>query len=189
MDEVGRGPLAGPVVAAAVVLPVSGWPAGIRDSKRLSPAARARLATAIRGCAEVGLGIVEAAEIDRLNIHRATLLAMARAVEALPVLPAHLLVDGKFLPALACPATAVVGGDARSLAVAAASIVAKAARDRIMAAHAESDPRYGWATNQGYPTPEHRAALIRHGPSRLHRRSFAPVAQALGKTAEAAADA
>lgn len=177
----GRGPLAGPVVAAAVVLPRSGWPEGVRDSKRLSPKARERLAAAIRDCAQIGLGAVEADEIDRLNIHRATLEAMRRAVAALPIRPAHLLVDGRFPPAVGCPTTAVIRGDARSLCVAAASIVAKVARDAIMAAHAEAHPHYGWRTNQGYPTPEHRAALIRHGATALHRRSFAPVAQAIEK--------
>lgn len=179
VDEVGRGPLAGPVVAAAVVLPESGWPPGIRDSKALSAAKRESLAAAIRGCAAVGVGIVEAPEIDALNIHRATLAAMARAVAALlesgPGGAAHVLVDGKFLPPLDIPATAVVKGDARSLAVAAASIVAKVERDRIMAAAAESWPQFGWARNKGYPTAEHLAALAEHGVTPLHRRSFAPV--------------
>lgn len=175
VDEVGRGPLAGPVVAAAVVLPASGWPPGIRDSKALSARARESLARLIRGCAQVGLGVAEADEIDRLNIHRATLLAMARAVAALPERPAHLLVDGKFPIPADIPATAVVKGDARSLAVAAASIVAKVERDRIMAERAESWPQFGWARNKGYPTAEHLQALRTHGVSPIHRRSFAPV--------------
>jgi ribonuclease HII len=183
VDEVGRGPLAGPVVAAAVVLPESGWPEGIRDSKKLTAAARERLDALIRGCGAVGVAVVEAEEIDRLNIHHATLTAMARAAAALPTRPAHALVDGKFLPALGIPATAVVKGDAQSLCVAAASIVAKVARDRIMARAAESHPAYGWVRNKGYPTPEHLLALGRHGPCPLHRRSFAPVAKLILKDA------
>jgi ribonuclease HII len=179
VDEVGRGPLAGPVVAAAVVLPVTGWPEGIRDSKALSAAARERLAAAIKACADVGLGVVEPQEIDRLNIHHATLFAMTRAVAALSALPMHVLVDGKFTPPLGLPATAVVKGDARSLCIAAASIVAKVARDRIMGVLAESHPGYGWASNKGYPSAEHRDALIRLGPTAHHRRSFRPVAEAL----------
>lgn len=176
VDEVGRGPLAGPVVAAAVVLPESGWPDGIRDSKKLSPARREALAAQIEACAAVGLAVVEADEIDRLNIHHATLAAMARAVAALPVAPRHALVDGKFLPRLDIAATAVVGGDAKSLAVAAASIVAKVHRDRIMITAAEAFPHYGWASNKGYPAPRHLAALAEHGATPLHRRSFRPVA-------------
>ena len=177
VDEVGRGPLAGPVVAAAVILPAGFDPAGIDDSKKLSPAARERAAARITGAAAVGIAIVEAGEIDRLNIHGATLLAMARAVAALPVRPRHVLVDGKFLPALDYRATAVIGGDAKSLSIAAASIVAKVVRDRIMVAAAESHPQYDWASNKGYPAPRHLAALAEHGPTPLHRRSFAPVAR------------
>lgn len=178
VDEAGRGPLAGPVVAAAVVLPPSGWPEGIRDSKALPAARREVLAALIRGCAGVGLGVAAPEEIDRVNIHRATLLAMARAVAALPVRPAHVLVDGKFLPGLDIPATAVVKGDALSLGVAAASVVAKVERDRMMLAAAARWPGYGWARNKGYPTAEHLRALAERGPTPLHRRSFAPVARA-----------
>ena len=178
VDEVGRGPLAGPVVAAAVILPVGFDPAGIDDSKKLSPAARERAAARITAGAMTGVAIVAAEEIDRLNIHGATLVAMARAVAALPLAPAHVLVDGKFLPPLDIPATAVIGGDRQSLCIAAASIVAKVARDRIMAAAAADFPAYDWATNKGYPAPRHLAALIAHGPTPLHRRSFAPVARA-----------
>ncbi|WP_375427897.1 ribonuclease HII [uncultured Sphingomonas sp.] len=178
VDEVGRGPLAGPVVAAAVILPAGFDPAGIDDSKKLSPAVRERAAARITATAAVGLAIVEADEIDRLNIHGATLVAMARAVAALTVRPGHVLVDGKFLPALDYPATAVIGGDARSLSIAAASIVAKVARDRIMVAAAQAHPHYDWASNKGYPAPRHLAALVEHGPTPLHRRSFAPVARA-----------
>lgn len=177
VDEVGRGPLAGPVVAAAVVLPESGWPDGIRDSKALSPANRERLDGLIRACGAVGLGLVEADEIDRRNIHHATLEAMRLAVAALPVRPAYVLVDGKFLPSLDIPAMAVVKGDARSLSIAAASIVAKVHRDRIMTAAAESRPAYGWSSNKGYGSPQHLAALAEHGATPLHRFSFAPVAR------------
>ena len=177
VDEVGRGPLAGPVVAAAVILPPGFDPAGINDSKKLSPAARERAAARISGAAAIGIAIVGPDEIDRLNIHRATLVAMTRAVAALPVRPAHVLIDGKFLPPLDFPATAVVGGDRQSLSIAAASIVAKVARDRIMVAAAESYPAYDWASNKGYSAPRHLAALAEHGPTPLHRRSFAPVAR------------
>lgn len=178
VDEVGRGPLAGPVVAAAVVLPAIGAPEGLDDSKKLSAATRERLAAAIGAVAALGVGIVDADEVDRLNIHHATLEAMKRAVAALPLVPAHVLVDGKFLPALPCPATALVGGDALSPSIAAASIVAKVRRDRIMAEAAESWPGYGWERNKGYGSAEHLAALARLGPTPLHRRSFRPVALA-----------
>jgi ribonuclease HII len=177
VDEVGRGPLAGPVVAAAVILPAGFDPAGIDDSKKLSSTARERAASRITEAAVIGIAIVEPGEIDRLNIHGATLLAMARAVAALPVRPGHVLVDGKFLPSLDYSATAVIGGDAKSLSIAAASIVAKVARDRIMVAAAELHPEYDWASNKGYPAPRHLAALMEHGPTPLHRRSFAPVAR------------
>lgn len=177
VDEVGRGALAGPVVAAAVVLPPSGWPPGIRDSKALPAARRESLDLLIREGAAVGIGAVASAEIDATGIHRATLEAMARAVAALPVRPAHVLVDGKFLPALDIPATAVVRGDARSLCVAAASVVAKVWRDRMMVAADAEWPAYGWARNKGYGTAEHLCALAERGPSPLHRMSFAPVAR------------
>lgn len=179
VDEVGRGPLAGPVVAAAVVLPRGGYPDGITDSKRLSAAARERLAAAILACAAVGFGEVAPDELDRLNIHHATLLAMSRAVAALPVRPGHVLVDGRFLPAWPHAATALVGGDGLSLSVAAASVVAKVRRDRAMTAAAESYPGYGWERNKGYGAPEHLRALAERGPTPLHRRSFAPVARVL----------
>ena len=175
VDEVGRGPLAGPVAAAAVVLPEVGAPAGLDDSKKLSAATRERLAAAIGAVAMVGIGIVEADEVDRLNIHHATLEAMRRAVAALPSTPRHVLVDGKFLPVLPCPATAVVGGDGLSRAIAAASIVAKVRRDRIMVEADARWPGYGWASNKGYGSPEHLCALAELGATPLHRRSFAPV--------------
>ena len=178
VDEAGRGPLAGPVVAAAVILPAKGIPRGIDDSKKLPAAERARLAARLKDCAVVGVGIVEADEIDRLNIYWATMKAMTLAVEALGTLPEHVLVDGNRLPRWSFAATAIVGGDALSLSIAAASIVAKHTRDMIMIAHAETHPHYGWHSNKGYACRAHLDALRIHGPTPLHRRSFAPVAQA-----------
>ena len=178
VDEAGRGPLAGPVVAAAVILPAKGIPRGIDDSKKLPASERARLAARLRDCAVVGVGIVEADEIDRLNIYWATMKAMTLAVEALGTLPEHVLVDGNRLPRWSFAATAIVGGDALSLSIAAASIVAKHTRDMIMIAHAEAHPHYGWHSNKGYACRAHLDALRIHGPTPLHRRSFAPVAQA-----------
>ena len=183
VDEAGRGPLAGPVVAAAVILPGRGIPRGIDDSKKLSPAERARLHDRLRGCAQVGVGIVEAPEIDTLNIYWATMKAMTLAVEALVreggCAPGHVLVDGNRLPRWGYAATPIVGGDAISLSIAAASIVAKHTRDAIMIAHAETYPHYNWHSNKGYGCRHHLAALREHGPTPLHRRSFAPVAQLL----------
>jgi ribonuclease HII len=178
VDEAGRGPLAGPVVAAAVILPARGIPRGINDSKQLSAAERLRLHNRLQDCAIVGIGIVEADEIDRLNIYWATMKAMELAVAALGQAPAHVLVDGNRLPRWGHVATAIVKGDTLSLSIAAASIIAKHTRDTIMIAHAESHPHYGWHSNKGYSAPEHLRALREHGPCPLHRRSFAPVAQA-----------
>ncbi len=179
IDEAGRGPWAGPVVAAAVVLDAGSVPVGVTDSKRLSRARREALFAALRAGARIGVGAASVAEIDRLNILAATLVAMRRAVDDLGVAPAHVLIDGNRMPELACPATAVVGGDARSLSIAAASIVAKVTRDRIMARLARRYPGFGWERNAGYGTPEHRAALDRLGVTPHHRRSFAPVARVL----------
>ncbi|MBB3693364.1 ribonuclease HII [Sphingomonas sp. BK580] len=183
VDEAGRGPLAGPVVAAAVVLPARGVPRGIDDSKKLPAGERARLYARLRDCAIVGVGIVEPAEIDSLNIYWATMKAMTLAVDelarALGNVPGHVLVDGNRLPRWGYAATAIVGGDAQSRSIAAASIVAKHTRDQIMIAAAESHPQYGWHSNKGYGCPAHLRALREHGPSPLHRRSFAPVAQAV----------
>lgn len=182
VDEAGRGPLAGPVVAAAVILPARGVPRGIDDSKKLPAAERARLCARLHGCAQIGIGIVESEEIDTLNIYWATMKAMTLAVEALArdhgCAPGHVLVDGNRLPRWGFAATAIVSGDAISLSIAAASIVAKHTRDTIMIAHAEAHPHYGWHSNKGYGCPQHLKALREHGPSPLHRRSFAPVAQA-----------
>ncbi len=181
VDEAGRGPLAGPVVAAAVILPERGTPRGIDDSKKLPAAERARLCGLLQTRAIVGVGIVEADEIDALNIHWATMKAMTLAVDALAQVPTHILVDGNRLPRWDRPATAIVGGDALCRSIAAASIVAKHVRDTLMLAHAALHPHYGWASNKGYGCPRHLAALHEHGPSPLHRRSFAPVAAAWAK--------
>ncbi|MCW6531425.1 MULTISPECIES: ribonuclease HII [Sphingomonas] len=182
VDEAGRGPLAGPVVAAAVILPAKGVPRGIDDSKKLTAATRATLCARITGCATVGIGVVEAEEIDTLNIHWATMKAMTLAVDAVAATlghaPGHVLVDGNRLPRWDYLATALVGGDALSLSIAAASIVAKHHRDEIMLRHHADYPHYGWASNKGYGSAAHLRALDEHGPSPLHRRSFAPVAQA-----------
>jgi ribonuclease HII len=178
VDEAGRGPLAGPVVAAAVILPAKGIPRGINDSKQLSAAERERLHGRLRDCAIVGVGIVEADEIDRLNIYWATMKAMEMAVAALGCAPGHVLVDGNRLPRWGHAATAIVKGDAISLSIAAASIIAKHTRDTIMIAHADVHPHYGWHSNKGYSAPDHLRALREHGPCPLHRRSFGPVAQA-----------
>jgi ribonuclease HII len=175
VDEAGRGPLAGPVVAAAVILPAKGIPRGINDSKKLSAPERARLHDRLQRCAIVGVGIVEADEIDTLNIYWATMKAMTLAVAALEQAPAHVLVDGNGLPKWDHAATAIIGGDAISLSIAAASIIAKHVRDTIMLAHAKDHPQYDWHANKGYGSPAHLAALREHGPCALHRRSFAPV--------------
>ncbi|MCC6006289.1 MAG: ribonuclease HII [Rhodobacteraceae bacterium] len=176
IDEVGRGPLAGPVLAAAVVLDPARLPPGLADSKTLRPARRAELAAALHTCAEIGIGMATVEEIDSLNILRATHLAMCRALAALPAPVDVALIDGNSLPAgLACPAETVVGGDAHVLSIAAASIVAKVARDRIMTDLACLHPGYGWERNAGYGTKEHLLALKRLGPSPAHRRSFRPV--------------
>ncbi len=177
VDEVGRGPLAGPVVAAAVVFP-RGVPdalAGlIDDSKKLSAAAREAACAALvaSGVAEVAVGAASVAEIERLNILGASLLAMRRAVLRLPVAPDFALVDGNRAPALGCPVRCVVGGDALCLSIAAASVVAKVVRDRAMARLGVRFPEYGWARNAGYGTVVHRSALQRLGPTAHHRRAF-----------------
>jgi ribonuclease HII len=188
LDEAGRGPLAGPVVAAAALLDPLRLPAALRDgldeSKALAPARRAALLAAMEDCAAVRLGVavVEVAEIERLNILGATLTGMARAVAALGAPPPTLaLVDGNRPPTLprGCAVRCVVGGDARCLSIAAASIAAKVTRDRLMIALDARWPGYGWARNMGYGTAEHRAALTRLGVTPHHRRGFAPVRAAL----------
>ena len=185
MDEAGRGPLAGPVVAAAVVLPAKGTPRGIDDSKKLCAAERERLYGLITTRGVYGVGIVEPAEIDTLNIYWATMKAMTLAVDALVARlgcdPGHVLVDGNRLPRWTYPATAIVSGDAHSVSIAAASIVAKHMRDGIMLEHAAVHPQYNWHSNKGYGCKHHLAALRDHGPTPLHRRSFAPVAAAYAR--------
>jgi len=180
VDEAGRGPLAGPVVAAAVILDPRRPIAGLADSKRLTPLRRERLFDAIRAqalCCSIAHATVE--EIDRLNILQATLLAMQRAVAGLRLAPAKVLVDGNRLPALAVRAEAVVGGDALVPAISAASILAKVQRDRWCAEVHEQWPQYGFAAHKGYGTAAHLAALRAHGACEHHRRSFAPVAATL----------
>jgi len=176
VDEVGRGPLAGPVVAAAVVLDPGAVPEGLADSKTVAPVRRDALAAALRDCAEVSLGFASVAEIDALNILQASHLAMRRALAGLQRPPDLALIDGNRLPeGLACPAEAVVRGDARCVSIAAASIVAKVARDALMVQLDARWPGYGWARNAGYPTRDHLAALRALGVTPEHRRSFAPV--------------
>jgi ribonuclease HII len=178
VDEVGVGPLAGPVVAAAVIVPPEMRVRGVDDSKTLRPALREELAERIRAeAAAVSLGVVDVDEIDRINIYQATLEAMRRAVVGLAVVPEHVIVDARTIPGIALPQTPIIKGDSRSYAVAAASIVAKVARDRMMRALHERHPEYGFAAHAGYGTPAHLAALAQHGPCPAHRRSFAPVRQ------------
>ncbi|MEQ1890272.1 MAG: ribonuclease HII [Alphaproteobacteria bacterium] len=174
-DEVGRGCLAGPVVAAAVILDPRAIPPGLDDSKKLSARKREALNARLFSCALVGVGQASVAEIDALNILNASLLAMARAVAALPVAPTFALVDGNRVPSLFCQAQTLIGGDARSLSIAAASIIAKVTRDRIMHDLDTEFPGYGWNTNQGYGTRAHQAALASLGVTPHHRRSFKPV--------------
>ena len=179
IDEAGRGPLAGPVVAAAVVFPAFYRPIrGVRDSKLLAPAARLRLAVLVRKRAlAIGVGAASVHEIDSLNIRRATILAMRRALDRLSVRPLYVLVDGVPCPELGCPHEAIIDGDALCHSIAAASIIAKTVRDRLMQRLALYHPVYAWVTNKGYGTPEHLAALAEHGFTAHHRKSFAPVLQ------------
>ena len=176
VDEVGRGPLAGPVVAAAVILDLKKYPRGLNDSKKLSEEEREALFPRIMAMAvAVGVGQASVGEIDLVNIRQATHLAMARAVQALPIVAAFALVDGNDPPALPCPCETLIKGDAISLSIAAASIIAKVTRDRLMAALHEHHPVYGWRANKGYGTPEHLFGLRNHGICEHHRRSFSPI--------------
>lgn len=176
VDEVGRGPLAGPVTAAAVVLDLARTPEGLADSKRLSARRRAELAGELEGRAEVAIAHASVAEIDRLNILRASHVAMVRAIQGLPELPDFVLIDGNMIPAgLTLPAQAVIKGDAKSVSIAAASIMAKLCRDALMVELAQQHPGYGWETNAGYPSKSHKAALQNLGVTPHHRRSFKPV--------------
>ena len=180
VDEAGRGPLAGPVVAAAVILDELKPIKGLNDSKKLSPATRERLFDEIRAkalCCAIAEASVE--EIDRLNILQATMLAMRRAVEGLRLKPGKVLVDGNRLPVLRIAAEAIIQGDAKIKAISAASILAKVHRDRLCLLLHEQHPHYGFDEHKGYPTPEHLAALRTHGACAHHRRSFAPVREVL----------
>jgi ribonuclease HII len=182
VDEVGRGPLAGPVTAAAVVLDPGRIPEGLRDSKVLTARRRAALDAEIRAVADVSVAHASVAEIDALNILRASHLAMVRAVAGLGVAPDHLLIDGNMIPRdLGISAEAVVKGDGLVVSIAAASIVAKVARDAIMVDLAQQHPGYGWERNAGYPSKQHRDALQHLGVTPHHRRSFAPVHKILCK--------
>jgi ribonuclease HII len=177
VDEAGCAPLAGPVVAAAVILDREHYPRGIDDSKALPAPVREAIYVRLRKVAVVGVGIASVEEIDSLNIFWARMLAMERAVDALGVEPAMVLVDGNRCPRWQRPSVAIIAGDSKCRSIAAASIIAKVTRDRIMAEHARTHPGYGWERNKGYPTPEHQRALAELGPTPLHRRSFAPVRQ------------
>ncbi|HTU12026.1 MAG TPA: ribonuclease HII [Allosphingosinicella sp.] len=177
VDEAGCAPLAGPVVAAAVILDREKFPRGIDDSKALPAATRQAICARLYKVAVVGVGMASVEEIDSLNIYWARMLAMTRAVDALGVEPAMVLVDGNRCPKWERPSIAIVAGDAKCRSIAAASIVAKVTRDGIMAQYAREWPGYGWETNQGYPTPAHQRALRELGPTPIHRRSFAPVRQ------------
>jgi ribonuclease HII len=181
VDEVGMAPLAGPVIAAAVILSPGARIKGVNDSKQLTPAEREALEPDIRKCAvAIGLGRAEVEEIDTINIYHAGLLALRRAVLALMPQPEHLLVDARKLKGLPMPQQPIIKGDAKSLTIGAASIVAKVHRDRLMAELDAKHPGYGFAHHKGYPTAEHFDALERLGACPIHRRSFAPVAKALG---------
>jgi len=181
VDEVGMGPLAGPVVAAAVVFPPGTHLDGVADSKVLTAQARERLDVEIRRRAvAVGIAIVEPEEIDRVNIYWAGILAMQRAAQGLGVQPQHLLIDARRLRELSVEQTRIVKGDELSLSIAAASILAKTERDRRMLTYDAEYPAYGFAQHKGYPVRQHLAALAAHGPCPIHRRSFAPVREALG---------
>ncbi len=188
IDEVGRGPWAGPVVAVAVVLDMEKLPQALArkldDSKALKRQAREDIDAGLRDlfghAVWAGFGQASVEEIDRINILQASLLAMRRAHDALPVAPDAALVDGNKLPDLPCPARAVIGGDALCLSIAAASIIAKVARDKMMAELCDAHPGYGWRTNAGYGTAEHQAGLAKLGVTAHHRRSFAPIAKLLG---------
>jgi len=176
VDEVGRGPLAGPVLAAAVILDPKKPIAGLMDSKQLSEQKRERLYIEIaKSSIAYALGSADVLEIDQLNILQASLLAMQRAVEALSIKPEQVLVDGNFCPKLCIPTQAIIKGDQKIAAISAASIIAKVTRDRIMLELDQQYPGYGFASNKGYPTLQHRQALQQLGAAPVHRRSFKPV--------------
>ncbi len=182
IDEAGRGPWSGPVVAAAVIFHPDNIPHGLNDSKKLTAPRRAALNEVICETARVGVAIAPVKRIDRDNILQASLWAMARAVEDLGEYPAAALIDGTFAPILSCPSQTLIKGDGRSLSIAAASIVAKVTRDRIMCDLAKEFPGYGWERNKGYGTPEHQKGLARLGVTPHHRRSFRPIQNALQRS-------
>ena len=184
IDEAGRGPLAGPVVAAAVILPRKGRPKGLDDSKQLSAEAREGLAEKIRACAIVGVGVASVEEIDRFNILRASHLAMRRAFDALSTVPVAALVDGNMAPDLPCPVEWVIDGDAIVPLISAASIIAKVERDRMMNALCLEYPGYEFSKHKGYATPVHQRALAELGPCAIHRKSFKPVQDAMQRQSE-----
>ena len=180
VDEAGRGPLAGPVVSAAVILPVDFSVDGVNDSKKLTAARRDRLFDRIRAEAvSVAVGIADHEEIDRLNILQASLLSMKRAVQALEIPPDYLLIDGIFTVSYPAAQEAVKKGDSLSMSIAAASIIAKVTRDRIMDNYDREFPQYGFKKHKGYPTQKHREAIRQHGPSPIHRKSFSGVKEYL----------
>ncbi len=183
IDEAGRGPLAGPVVAAAVLIDLKRFPRTLRavvdDSKKLAPELREHLYNRLQDHALIGVGMASCIEIDRFNILRASLVAMRRAVDALGLTPDHALVDGNVPPDLPCGVTTIVEGDCQCCSIAAASIIAKVVRDRLMRGMAAYHPEYGWEHNAGYSTPEHLSALARYGPTLQHRRSFRSVREHL----------
>ncbi|MGA2411050.1 MAG: ribonuclease HII [Candidatus Binataceae bacterium] len=179
IDEAGVGPMAGPVVAAAVIFQPETFIKGVHDSKQLKPETREELFTAITAKAfAIGIGTADHLEIDRLNIYWATMAASARALAALARIPDHVLVDGRRIPGIDLPQTVIVGGDRKSFCIAAASIIAKVTRDRLMLDYHAQYPDYGFASHKGYCTAEHFTALASFGPSPIHRRSFAPVMEA-----------
>ena len=179
IDEAGRGPWAGPVVAAAVILDPANFPAGLNDSKKLSARKRESLFNELQNCAQIGVGVASVEEIDDINILQATFLAMQRAVDDLPAKPAYLLVDGNQKPPIDLPLKTITKGDSRSFSIAAASIIAKNHRDSLMRELANTYPDYGWEKNAGYGTAQHRDALNLVGVTPHHRRSFAPIRKIL----------
>lgn len=181
IDEAGRGPWAGPVVASAVILDPKNIPQGLNDSKKLNEAKREALFDPIRYSSKVGIGIVCAAEIDEINILQATFLAMQRAFEQLVIKPDLALIDGNKSPNLICKTQTIIGGDAKSLSIAAASIIAKVTRDRVMHQLDQTYPHYGFGKHKGYGTAAHAAALAIHGPCAEHRKSFKPIALILSR--------
>jgi len=185
IDEAGRGPLAGPVVAAAVILPRKGRPKGLDDSKQLSAEAREELAMKIREIGIVGVGVASVEEIDAINILQASHLAMKRAFDALSERPAAALIDGNMAPDFGCPTECIIDGDAHVAVISAASIIAKVERDRMMVELCAQYPGYSFSKHKGYATPVHQAALVELGPCAIHRMSFKPVQLAAARRSAA----